>query len=108
LSFDVVRSPPPLRELSPYAGLAPPHLDGYFRPIRGEFRMVPLADGRTRLEGSTWYEIAIAPEGYWQVLADYLVHRIHMRVLAHIKRHAEREPGAFRAGGAGVRIESHD
>jgi len=46
---------------------------------------VPLAGGRTRLEGSTWYELEMAPEGYWQLYADYLIHRIHARVLEHIK-----------------------
>lgn len=85
LAFDVVRSPAPLRELTPYAGVAPPHLNGYLRPRRGEFRLLPLPGGRTRLEGSTWYELRMAPEGYWQLYADYLIGRIHQRVLRHIK-----------------------
>ncbi len=85
LAFDVARSPAPLREWSPYRQLSPPHLDGYLRSRRGEFRLVPLEDGRTRLEGSTWYELEMAPEGYWQLYADYLIHRIHARVLEHIK-----------------------
>jgi hypothetical protein len=85
LAFDVTSSPPPLRELSPYRDLSPPHLDGYLRSRRGEFRLVPLEGGRTRLEGSTWYELEMAPEGYWQLYADYLIHRIHARVLEHIK-----------------------
>ncbi|MFN0149583.1 MAG: SRPBCC family protein [bacterium] len=89
LSFDVVASPPPLRELTVYDGVSPPHLDGYLRSRRGEFRLVPLPGGRTRLEGSTWYEIEMAPEGYWQVLSDYLIARIHRRVLEHIQREAE-------------------
>jgi len=90
LAFDVVRSPSPLRELSPYSNVSPPHLDGSLRSRRGEFRLVPLPNGRTRLEGRTWYELEMAPEGYWQLLADYLVHRIHDRVLNHIKREVER------------------
>jgi uncharacterized membrane protein YhaH (DUF805 family) len=85
LAFDVVRSPSPLRELSPYSNVSPPHLDGYLRSRRGEFRLVPLPGGRTRLEGHTWYELEMAPEGYWQLLSDYLIHRIHERVLNHIK-----------------------
>ena len=89
LAFDVVRSPSPLRELSPYARVSPPHLDGYLRSRRGEFRLVPVSDGRTRLEGHTWYELEMAPEGYWQLLSDYLIHRIHDRVLNHIKREVE-------------------
>jgi hypothetical protein len=91
LAFDVASSPAPLRELSFYRGVSPPHLDGYLRPRRGEFRLVPLSERRTRLEGSTWYEIEMAPEGYWQLFSDYLIHRIHLRVLEHIEREAEAE-----------------
>ena len=92
LSFDVVESPPPMRELSPYRDLSPPHLHGYLRSRRGEFRFVDLGDGRTRLEGSTWYEIEMAPEAYWQIFSDFLIHRIHGRVLEHIKREVESDP----------------
>jgi len=52
---------------------------------------VPLATGGTRLEGSTWYEVTMAPEAYWQVISDALIHRIHARVLDHIKNEVERE-----------------
>lgn len=85
LTFDVTSSPPPLRELSPYRNVSPPHLDGYLRSRRGEFRLVALPGGRTRLEGSSWYELEMAPEGYWQLLSDALIRRIHRRVLEHIK-----------------------
>lgn len=90
LSFDVTESPAPLHELSPYRDLAPPHLHGYLRPRRGEFRFVDLGDGRTRLEGSTWYELEMAPEPYWRMFSDALIQRIHHRVLDHIKREVER------------------
>lgn len=89
LSFDVTSSPPPLRELTAFKGVSPPHLDGYLLPRRGEFRLIPLPGGRTKLEGSTWYEIRMAPEGYWQVFSDYMIGRIHQRVLAHIKSETE-------------------
>lgn len=94
LSFDVVRQPPPLEEWSPYASVHPPHLDGYFRSVRGEFRLVPLPGGRTRLEGSTWYELDLAPVFYWRIQADWLVHRIHERVLEHVKARAEAGGGS--------------
>jgi putative flippase GtrA len=84
LAFDVTHSPPPLREWSPYAHVVPPHLDGYFRARRGEFRLVRLTGNRTRLEGSTWYELRIGPEAYWTLYADLIVKRIHHRVLAGI------------------------
>lgn len=91
LAFDVVSQPPPMREWSPYR-IAPPHLDGFFRARRGEFRIVPLADGRTRLEGSTWYDLRMAPERYWSWLAHALIARIHMRVLRHVRDVSEK-PG---------------
>jgi hypothetical protein len=90
LSFDVESQPPPMQEWSPYADIHPPHLDGYFRSTRGEFRLIALAGGRTRLEGSTWYELDLAPLHYWSFIADQIVHRIHLRVLSHVKSEAER------------------
>jgi uncharacterized membrane protein YhaH (DUF805 family) len=89
LGFSVVSSPAPLRELSLYQNVSPPHLRNYLRPRRGEFRLVALPGGRTRLEGSTWYEIEMAPEGYWQLWTDFLIHQIHDRVLNHIKHEVE-------------------
>jgi hypothetical protein len=89
LSFDVTDSPAPMHELSPYRDVSPPHLHGYLRSRRGEFRFVDLGDGRTRLEGSTWYELDMAPEAYWQIFSDALIHRIHQRVLDHIKQEVE-------------------
>jgi hypothetical protein len=89
LSFGITDHPPPMREWSPYR-IAPPHLEGYFAARRGEFRLVALPDGHTRLEGSTWYSLDIRPSNYWAPLADALVHTIHQRVLRHIKTEAER------------------
>jgi len=94
LAFDVTRSPAPLRELTPYAHVTPPHLDGYLAARRGEFRLIALPHGRTRLEGRTWYRLRMGPEGYWQLYGDYLIHRIHGRVLEHIRQLSEaRWPG---------------
>ena len=92
LSFNVVASPAPMHELSPYPHLSPPHLHGYLRSQRGEFRLVDLGDGRTRVEGSTWYQIEMAPEAYWRIISDALIHRIHQRVLDHIKLEVEQGP----------------
>lgn len=90
LAFDVVSQPPPMHELSPYRHVHPPHLDGYLRCQRGEFRLVALEDGRTRLEGSTWYEFDMAPQDYWTLWSDLCIRRIHTRVLNHITMLAER------------------
>lgn len=89
LGFDVVAQPPPMHELSPYRHVHPPHLDGYLRCKRGEFRLIELPGGRTRLEGSTWYEYDIYPQQYWILWSDLLIHRIHTRVLNHIKHLSE-------------------
>ena len=90
LAFAVVDSPPPLRELSPFSDVHAPHLDGSFRSRRGEFRLFPLPDGRTRLEGRTWYELDMAPAWDRQWVADRIIHNIHGRVLEHVKHQAER------------------
>jgi Polyketide cyclase / dehydrase and lipid transport len=89
LSFDVIRQPPPLQEWSPYSRVYAPHLDGFFQTTHGEFRLVRLADGRTRLEGRTWYSLDMAPAAYWTTIADAIVHAIHRRVLDHVKARAE-------------------
>ncbi len=89
LSFDVTEQPDPMFELSPYRHLHPPHLDGAFRSVRGEFRLTSLSPARTRLEGSTWYTLDIRPVTYWTIWTDWIIHRIHMRVLSHIQRNAE-------------------
>jgi uncharacterized protein YndB with AHSA1/START domain len=95
LSFDVDEQPPSMTEWSPYHQLNPPHLEGYMVSRGGEFRLVPIDGGRrTRLEGSTYYTLAIYPEAYWVVPAEMLLHAIHTRVLRHIERLSEPSPGA--------------
>ncbi|HEX6598965.1 MAG TPA: DUF805 domain-containing protein [Gemmatimonadaceae bacterium] len=91
LSFDVDSQPRPLHEWSPYRDVAAPHLDGYFVSRRGEFRLVALPNGRTRLEGSTWYQMKLQPAAYWVLYGDAIVHRIHMQVLEHIRATTEAE-----------------
>jgi uncharacterized membrane protein YhaH (DUF805 family) len=93
LAFDVSAEPRPMREWSPYATVHAPHLDGYLRSRRGEFRLVPLPGGRTRLEGSTWYTLAMEPAAYWRPFADGIIHRIHLRVLRHVARLASGDAG---------------
>ena len=78
-----------MNELSPYPSLHPPHLDGFFRSRHGQFLLTALPDGRTQLDGTTWYDQNLWPNRYWRVWSDYLVHRIHLRVLEHIKAEAE-------------------
>lgn len=85
LAFDVTRQPAPMFELSPYRHVHPPHLDHHLRSTRGEFLLIPLGPGRTRLEGRTWYTFEMFPQPYWTLWSDLFIHRIHARVLTHIK-----------------------
>jgi hypothetical protein len=89
LAFDVVAQPPSMTELSPYKHVNAPHLEGYMVSRRGEFRLVALPNGRTRLEGSTFYTLALFPESYWAVWGEQLLHPIHRRVLDHIRNLSE-------------------
>jgi len=90
LKFSVTENPAPMREITPYASIEPPHLHGYFVSHQGQFLLTPLPGGRTRLEGTTWYSHTIWPETYWHLWSDYIIHRIHVRVLEHIRAEAEK------------------
>jgi len=91
LAFDITAQALPMKELSPYPGVHPPHLDGYFRATHGEFRLTRLPGGRTRLEGRTAYVVDMFPQLYWTVPARAIVTAIHARVLHHIQSLAEEE-----------------
>lgn len=58
---------------------------------QGQFKLTQLANGHTFLEGTTWYINKINPHIYWTVWSDYIVHKIHKRVLEHIKTQAEQQ-----------------
>ncbi len=89
LAFDVTEQPPSMTEWSPYQAVHAPHLEGSMRSRGGEFRLVALPGGRTRLEGTTHYTLAIFPETYWRAYAELVLHGIHGRVLRHIKQLSE-------------------
>jgi hypothetical protein len=89
LSFGVTSTPPPLEELTPYGHIDPKHLHGYFVSEKGQFALTELPGGRTRLEGTTSYRNTIWPGAYWRLWSDYIIHRVHLRVLEHIKMEAE-------------------
>jgi hypothetical protein len=90
LKFGVTANPAPLNELSPYGNIQPPHLHGYFVSKQGQFSLTALPGGRTRLEGTTWYQHTMWPAAYWRLWSDYIIHRIHLRVLEHIKAEVEK------------------
>ncbi len=69
LKFGVTANPAPLNEVSPYGNIQPPHLHGYFVSEKGQFSLTPLPGGRTRLEGTTWYQHTMWPAAYWHLWA---------------------------------------
>ena len=85
LAFSVRSNPAPMKEWSIYTAVNAPHLHGFFVSQHGQFNLVPLPGGRTRLEGTTWYRHHLWPATYWQLWSDWVIHSIHMRVLNHIK-----------------------
>jgi hypothetical protein len=89
LAFRVTANPPALQELSPYGTIRPPHVEGFLVSKQGQFRLVALPGGRTRLEGTTWYQHGLYPAGYWRLWSDWIIHRIHLRVLEHVKELSE-------------------
>jgi hypothetical protein len=88
LRFRVTEQPDPMREWSPYH-IHPAHLDHYLVSHEGQFELEELPDGRTRLVGTTWYSNRMWPAPYWSLWSDYIIHRIHHRVLTHIQKRAE-------------------
>jgi uncharacterized membrane protein YhaH (DUF805 family) len=94
LAFDVISQPPALRELG-LGKISTPHVDrNYMRSQRGQFRLVALDSQHTLLEGTTWYQDYFWPQIYWRFWSDAIVHRIHMRVLEHVKQQAEAQANA--------------
>ncbi len=89
LRFSVTKNPAPMEEWTPYRQIHPRHLDDFLASRQGQFLLTPLPGGGTRLEGTTWYTHNLWPAEYWQVWSDFIIHKIHRRVLIHIKGLAE-------------------
>jgi hypothetical protein len=85
LQFRVTENPAPMHEWSPYANVAPKHLHGYLVSKKGQFQLTRLESGETLLEGTTWYQHGLWPAMYWHWWSDAIIHRIHLRVLSHIR-----------------------
>ena len=95
LKFSVTQNPPPMQEWTPYSHVDPPHLYGFLVSDGGQFLLTPLPNGGTHLEGTTWYRHGLWPAPYWRLWSDAIIHRIHMRVLRHIRDQAETSGAEF-------------
>lgn len=85
LAFGVTEQPIPMNEFNPFWDIHPKHLDGYFKSHKGQFKLTKLGKNKTKLEGTTWYTVDLSPEFYWKEWSEFIIHRIHKRVLNHIK-----------------------
>jgi hypothetical protein len=89
LKFSVTSNPAPMQEWTPYPHVNPPHLHGFLISEGGQFLLTRLPNGGTRLQGTTWYRHGLWPSAYWKLWSDQIIHRIHLRVLRHIREEAE-------------------
>lgn len=89
LQFSVLEQPEPMKELS-FWKIEAPHLHDYFVSKKGQFKLIRLTNGQTKLVGTTWYYHNIRPALYWRSWSDFIIHKIHLRVLNHIKKNSER------------------
>lgn len=89
LKFDVLEQPAPMKELS-FWNIDAPHLHDYFVSKKGQFKLTELENGKTLLEGTTWYYHNIKPAFYWKEWSNLIIHKIHNRVLTHIKKNSEK------------------
>lgn len=90
LKFDVIEQPAPMKEIS-FWDIDAPHLHDYFVSKKGQFKLIAMPNNKTLLEGTTWYYHNIKPAIYWRLWSDYIIHKIHIRVLNHIKFNSENE-----------------
>lgn len=88
LAFDVEQQPVPMKELS-FWDIDAPHLHDYFVSKKGQFKLIDLENGKTKLVGTTWYYNDIKPNFYWNIWSENIIHKIHDRVLKHIKVNCE-------------------
>ena len=89
MRFRVTETPPPMKEKMLYGSTEPKHLHGYMVSKAGQCRLTALPNGHTLVEGTSWYQNGLWPAQYWRWWSDAIVHRIHLRVLNHIRTLAE-------------------
>ncbi len=91
LRFSLPAHVMPMKELSVYDSVHAEHLEGYFKPVYGEFSITPTGQSQCRLQAETRYTYKITPVFYWRWWSDYLINTMHLHVLTDIKATAEKK-----------------
>jgi hypothetical protein len=91
LEFDVLETPPAMRESNPFGATETVHADHSFSVKRGRFVLTPLPGGKTLIEGTSWFQHDLWPQSYWAPMTKRVVREVHERVLEHIKQLSEQE-----------------
>jgi len=95
LRFQVLATPPSMRELGFFGRtIDAEHLHSAYASLEGGFKLEALPGGRTRLTGDSRYLLNLAPAPYWNLWTEDIVHRVHRRVMEHVKSRAESRPRA--------------
>jgi hypothetical protein len=84
--IDVWRAP---YELTFHVQQQPKSIDDYIDVTQGQFRLHDNGDGTTTLEGETFYAMKLRPVSYFGAWGQLLLHKIHLRVLEHIRALSE-------------------
>ena len=89
LRFDVISTPPPIKETNPFGEVHAPHDQDYYQVNWGEFKLESLPGGRTLVTGTSSYQYNLYPAWYWQLITNTVVEQIHVRMMGEIKRRVE-------------------
>lgn len=79
LTFDIVEQP------------THPEAYGHITLHRGQFMLHDNGNGTTTLFGSSWYTLHVHPLWYFDLWTRDMTRAVHMRVMNHIRRLAEKE-----------------
>lgn len=89
LEFDVQLTPSTMSEINPFGPVEAAHTFNYFKVHHGRFILTLLPNGRTRVDGTSWFQQDLWPQAYWLPITRRVVKAVHERVLEHIKQLAE-------------------
>jgi hypothetical protein len=68
-----------------------PEIIGHIEIQRGQFILKENVDGSTTLIGKSWYKLRVYPVWYYDLWAQDITRKVHLRVMEHIKALAEND-----------------